>query len=72
MEMSVAIQKKKKKRSVPVMRLSIDTLILLARLGDEEARLTAMFLGQNKCAEAWSLNKGKSIGAGWPGVSRWT
>lgn len=54
------------------MRLSIDTLILLARLGDEEARLTALFLDQNKCAEAWSLNRGKSIGAGWPGVSRWT
>lgn len=55
------------------MRLSIDTLILLGRLGDKAAEHTAIFLSKNQDAEARSCNEGR-IGAGWPGVSnarRW-
>lgn len=50
------------------MRLSIDTLILLARMGDRCAEITAIFLGKNQDAEAWTCNEGR-IGAGWPGVA---
>jgi hypothetical protein len=46
------------------MRLSIDTLILLGRLGDEASTMTAIFLDKNRDAEAWSMNGGR-IGAGW-------
>ena len=55
------------------MRLSIDTLILLGRLGDRSAEITAIFISKNQDAEAHSCNGG-NIGAGWPGVSnarRW-
>lgn len=55
------------------MRLSIDTLILLGRLGDKAAEHTAIFLNSNRDAEARSCNGG-NIGAGWPSVSnarRW-
>ena len=54
------------------MRVSLDTLILLAREGDRFAEITAIWLYQNRCAEAWAING--NIGAGWPGVSnarRW-
>jgi hypothetical protein len=46
------------------MRLSLDTLIFLGRLGDKAATMTAIFLDKNRDAEAWSINGGR-IGAGW-------
>lgn len=68
------------------MRLSIDTLLLLAQLGDRDAEHTVLWLhglekdpttiilGRTRFdAEAWTGNNG-CIGAGWPGVSnarRW-
>jgi hypothetical protein len=50
------------------MRLSMDTLLILARCGDKNAELTAIFLDKNRCAEAWSINGG-NLGAGWIGIS---
>ena len=68
------------------MRLSIDTLLLLAQLGDHSAKHTVLWLhglekdpttiipGRTRFdAEAWTGNEGR-IGAGWPGISnarRW-
>lgn len=69
------------------MRLSLDTLFLLALMGDEIAEGVLLWLcgahpsqcakpwwvSQNRDAEAWSVNGG-NIGAGWPGISdarRW-
>lgn len=49
------------------MRLSLDTLILLARLGDKIAEGTAIWLSENRDAVC-SVHKGW-IGAGWPGIS---
>lgn len=55
------------------MRLSIDTLLLLARAGDRLAEVVVVWLyAGNLDAEAWSVNG--CIGAGWPGLSnarRW-
>lgn len=47
------------------MRLSIDTLLLLARAGDREAETTAIWLSKNLDAEAYAFGDGV-IGAGWP------
>jgi hypothetical protein len=55
------------------MRLSIDTLLILARAGDREAEVTAVWSDSNRDAECWSHNG--RIGAGWPGISdarKWT
>lgn len=62
------------------MRLSIDTLLFLARAGDKQAKLTVLWLcgalpGEQRAwwrrqrldAEAWSMNGGH-IGAGWRGL----
>lgn len=68
------------------MRLSVDTLFLLAQMGDEMAEYVLLWLhgmhpsqcakpwwsAQHMDAEAWTMNG--VIGAGWPGVSnarRW-
>lgn len=48
------------------MRLSIDTLCLLARLGDACATATVLWMDGDKTTEAWSY--AGNIGAGWPGV----
>lgn len=58
------------------MRLSIDTLLILARAGDREAEITAVWWWNdgNRDAECWSVSGGR-IGAGWPGISdarKWT
>lgn len=60
------------------MRLSIDTLILLARLGDKMAEHVVLWIyGLDRDpeggaprfdAEAWTGSDGR-IGAGYPGVS---
>lgn len=48
------------------MRLSLDTLLLLGKLGDRSAEETAVWLGTHLDAEAASVNAG-CIGAGFPG-----
>lgn len=48
------------------MRLSIETLLILARAGDRSAHASALFLDYDRSAEAW-VYAGR-IGAGWPGV----
>ncbi len=49
------------------MRLSFETLLLLARAGDKLAEVTVIWLSKNQDAEAMSVNGGH-IGAGWPGL----
>jgi len=55
------------------MRLSIDTLIFLAREGDAAAETTAVWWADDhRDAEIWTT-RGR-IGAGWPGTGgarRW-
>lgn len=49
------------------MRLSMDTLLILAHLGDKEAEYTAIWFDKNRDAEVWSMNGGH-IGSGWVGI----
>ncbi len=48
------------------MRLSMDTLLLLGKLGDRSAEETAIWLDTHRSAAVESVNGGH-IGAGWPG-----
>ena len=53
------------------MRLSMSTLLLLARCGDVNAAECAVYYDKNRDAEAWSMNGGKlgvgRTGFGWNG-----
>jgi len=50
------------------MRLSSETLLLLARAGDKPAEGAVLFIElHDRTATAWTCGDGR-IGAGWPGL----